>query len=117
MCIIQNLVNQFDQICNFIVFYNYQKLDFLVVYNWIGCSLCLVDVSLFSQDVYWQVCKQIDLQVCYDLGGGWCVFVEVVNLINLLVISVIGFNKDQLKDIFFMGWMIWFGVNYSFKNL
>ncbi|MFT2628615.1 hypothetical protein, partial [Escherichia coli] len=68
-------------------------------------------------DVYWQARKQIDLQARYDLGGGWRAFAEVANLTNSPVTSVTGPNKDQLKDTFSMGRMIWLGVNYSLKNL
>lgn len=114
---IQNLVNQPDQIRNLTVFYNYQKLDLSAAYNWTGRSLRLVDASLPSQDVYWQARKQIDLQARYDLGGGWRAFAEVANLTNSPVTSVTGPNKDQLKDTFSMGRMIWLGVNYSPKNL
>ena len=110
---IGGLVGQPHYTANAQAFYSAHGLELRVAYNRQGRSVRAVNTTAAWQDLYWSPRQQIDLSARYDLTSAISLSAQVSNVTHERVTSVVGPNRNLLKDTYSVPTIYWLSIRFT----
>jgi TonB-dependent receptor len=107
------LVGQPDYTANAQIFYSANGLELRAAYNRQGRSLRAVNTVASWLDLYWGARQQVDLSVRYDVTREFSLMAQASNVTHERTDSLVGPNRDLLKDSYSVPTTYWFTLRYT----
>nr|AGU10464.1 TonB dependent receptor [uncultured organism] len=109
------LVGQPDYTGNASLFYIQHGLELRAAYNRQGRSVRAINTTAAWQDLYWAPRQQVDLSATYHLTHSAAVMVQASNVTHERIVSLVGPNRDLLKDSYSVPTTYWLSLRFTPK--
>jgi TonB-dependent receptor len=110
---IGGLTGQPTYTANASAFYTHAGLELRVAYNRQGRAVRSISTSAEWQDLYWAPRDQLDLTARYDVTKALSLVMQVSNLTHSRITSLVGPDKNLLKDSYSMPTTYMFTVRFT----
>jgi TonB-dependent receptor len=110
---IEGLVGQPRYTINAQGFYSAHGLELRAAYNRQGRSIRAINTTASWQDLYWAPRQQVDLSARYDVTRSISLSVQASNVTHERVTSLVGPNRNLLKDTYSVPTTYWFSVRFT----